>query len=93
MSGISYATVIVEASETSGALIQARQCLKQNRKLFLMQNLLDNKALKWPRTYIKRGAIPLKEIDDICEHIKDLEIDNESSSINSEQLAFFDGIQ
>ena len=37
MASISKATVIVEASDISGSLIQAQECLKQNKKLFIME--------------------------------------------------------
>ena len=65
MSGISYATVIVEASETSGALIQARQCMAQGHHLFLLRNLLDRKDLKWPRKYVEKGAYVIADIEDV----------------------------
>lgn len=65
MSGLTFATVIVEASETSGALTQAKFCLSQKRKLFIMQNQIDRKDLKWPSEFLKKGGIPLKSIEDL----------------------------
>jgi DNA processing protein len=65
MSGISYATVIVEASETSGALIQARQCMAQGHHLFLLRNLLDRNDLKWPKKYVDKGAFVIADIEDV----------------------------
>ena len=57
MSGISLATVIVEASETSGALRQADYALKQQRLVFIPQSALANPNITWPRKYIEqRGA-------------------------------------
>ena len=38
MAAISEATVIVEASDTSGTLTQARACLAQGRKLFILNS-------------------------------------------------------
>ncbi len=72
MSGLSLATIIVEAGETSGALIQARQSLKQGKTLFLLQSLLENKELKWPEQMVAKGAIPVSNIEDIVEHLKTL---------------------
>lgn len=69
MSGLSQATVIVEASETSGALIQAKQCLKQGRRLFMLRNLLENPELRWPAQYIDKGAVALGEISDITRQL------------------------
>jgi DNA processing protein len=42
MSGLSLATVIIEASATSGTRIQARQALAQGRPLFLFPSLLHH---------------------------------------------------
>lgn len=65
MSGISYATVVIEASETSGALIQARQCMKQGRHLFILKNLLDRTDLMWPKKYVEKGAFVIEDIEDV----------------------------
>lgn len=65
MSGVSYATVIVEAGETSGALIQARQCMTQEHHLFLLKNLLDRQDLAWPKKYVAKGAYVISDIEDI----------------------------
>jgi len=80
MSGISYATVIVEASETSGALIQARQCMAQGRHLFILKNLLQRSELKWPHRFVERGAYVVQRIEDVPEHLgllPDYRLDND----------------
>lgn len=69
MASISEATVIVEASDISGSLIQARECLKQNKKLFIVDSCFDNLKNKWPFFYEKKGAIRIKNISDILQHI------------------------
>jgi DNA processing protein len=79
MSGITYATVVIEASETSGALIQARQCMAQGRHLFLLKNLLERKDLRWPKKYAEQGAFIISEIDDVpkaLEKLPDYKIDS-----------------
>ncbi|MCW1697099.1 DNA-protecting protein DprA [Campylobacter jejuni] len=53
MAAISDATVIVEASETSGTLTQARACIEIGRKLFILNSCFEN-GLKWPYTYEKK---------------------------------------
>lgn len=66
MSGISLATAIVEAGETSGALKQADYALKQKRLVFIPQSALDNKNISWPKKYIKReGASKFTRIEDL----------------------------
>ena len=64
MSALTQATVIVEAGETSGTLIQARAALHQSRKLFILDSCFE-KGLTWPARYQALGAIRVKEPDDI----------------------------
>ena len=65
MSAISQATVIVEASDTSGTLAQARAALQQGRKLFILDSCFLNTELSWPRHFEAQGAIRVTSIDDI----------------------------
>ena len=64
MSALSVATVIVEAGETSGALIQARQALGQGRKLFILDSCF-HQGLDWPEKLEAQGAVRVKEYGDI----------------------------
>lgn len=70
MSAISLATIIVEAGETSGTLVQARAALEQGRKLFILNNNFENKELSWPEKYFKKGAIRVETYQDIISHLK-----------------------
>jgi DNA processing protein len=69
MSALTEATVIVEAGDTSGTLIQARHALKQGRKLFIMDNCFRNPSLKWPAKFAELGAIRVGDYDDIRKHL------------------------
>ncbi len=69
MASISEATVIVEASDTKGSLVQARECLKQNKKLFIMDSCFKNKKIKWPASYAKKGAVKVKNASDILDKL------------------------
>jgi len=51
MAAISDATVIVEASDTSGSLHQAAECLKLNRWLFIAKSVLEDRTLQWPSKF------------------------------------------
>jgi DNA processing protein len=73
MSALSMATVIVEASNTSGTLFQARAALSQNRKLFILDNCFRNAELTWPARFEKQGAIRVRTFDDILSHLNDAE--------------------
>lgn len=70
MSALTLATVIVEASDTSGTLFQARAALAQGRKLFILDNCFKNTNITWPEKYAKQGAIRVTDYDDIREHLR-----------------------
>lgn len=57
MAAISNATVIVEASDTSGTLTQARACRHQNRPLFILQSCYDNPNVEWPKKWATRENV------------------------------------
>jgi DNA processing protein len=65
MSALAQATVIVEASDSSGTLAQARAALHQGRKLFVLDNCFRNPELTWPARFEEQGAIRVSGIDDI----------------------------
>lgn len=86
MSGISLATVIIEAGETSGALIQADYALKQQRLVFIPQSALDNPKLKWPKKYIqKEGAENFSKIDDLIRKLEQSNVIKLIESTNNSQ--------
>ncbi|WP_020374972.1 DNA-processing protein DprA [Sulfobacillus thermosulfidooxidans] len=60
MSGISVATVVIEAGETSGALIQADYAIKQGRIVFIPQSAVDNDNLQWPKKFLARSRNAFK---------------------------------
>jgi DNA processing protein len=63
MSGIAQGTVVIEASSTSGAKMQARLALEHGKKVFLIRSLTEHQ--QWARTYVEtRGAI---QVDDVTE--------------------------
>ena len=65
MSALTEATVIVEAGETSGTLIQARAALQQGRKLFVLDSCFRNPRLRWPERLAAKGAQRVADYDDI----------------------------
>lgn len=70
MSGLTLGTVVVEASETSGALIQAKKALEQGRKLFVPRSAVDNPALSWPRRFVEKGAVVFETFDELVSALK-----------------------
>ncbi len=70
MAAISDATVIVEASDTSGTLHQAAECGRLGRWLFIMQSILEDDRLSWPSKFLgKPKVVPLKSTRDILDAI------------------------
>ena len=65
MSALTEATIIVEAGETSGTLIQARAAFEQGRKLFILDSLFKNPKLTWPERFAAKGAIRVRDYNDI----------------------------
>lgn len=70
MSALSDATVIIEAGETSGTLIQARAALAQKRKLFILQSCFENPKITWPAKFEQKGAIRVRHYEDIINHLQ-----------------------
>ncbi|WP_020086032.1 DNA-processing protein DprA [Hyphomicrobium zavarzinii] len=71
MSALTEATVIVEAGETSGTLIQARAALKQGRKLFILDSNFGRKEITWPKKFEDMGAIRVRTYSDVKRHLSE----------------------
>ncbi len=71
MSALTEATVIVEAGETSGTLIQARAALRQGRRLFVLDSCFRNPKLTWPAKMAGKGAIRVRDYDDIRRYLSE----------------------
>lgn len=69
MSAMTQATIIVEAGETSGTLIQARAALAQKRKLFILESNFHRPELTWPHRLEEKGAIRVRDFEDIRAHL------------------------
>jgi DNA processing protein len=52
MAAISDATVIIEASDTSGTLTQARACMQQQRPLFILRSCYEDTRINWPKKMV-----------------------------------------
>ena len=69
MSALTEATIIVEAGDTSGTLIQARAALHQGRKLFILDSCFRNPSISWPQKFADKGAIRVMDYDDVRQHL------------------------
>ena len=67
MSGLALATVVVEASDRSGARMQARFALEHGRPVFLLKRLLE---YEWATRYASRpGTYVVDSGEEIVEHV------------------------
>ena len=65
LAALAEAVVLVEAGDRSGALIAARHALDQGRKVFIFDECFRRRALAWPGRLVSRGAIRVRDPDDI----------------------------
>lgn len=70
MSGLSRATVVIEAADRSGARLQARYALEHGRPVFLLESLLRH---DWARAYAERpGTHVVTRVDEVVELVERL---------------------
>src|SRR5512138_3152049 len=67
ISGLSLAVVVVEAGETSGALITAEFAAEQGREIFAVPGSILAPQSKGTNKLIQNGALPLLSADDLMQ--------------------------
>ena len=67
ISGLSLAVVVVEAGETSGALITAEFAAEQGREVFAVPGSILAPQSKGTNKLIQNGALPLLSINDLMQ--------------------------
>jgi DNA processing protein len=65
IAALSEALIVVEAGETSGAVVAARQALRQGRKLLIPQHCFHEGSLQWPSRLAAQGGICISNLEDI----------------------------
>jgi DNA processing protein len=66
MSGMAMGTVVIEASATSGAKMQARLALEHGKRLFLLDSLVSSQD--WARRYAERpGVSVVQQLEDVLD--------------------------
>lgn len=68
-SGMGQGTVVVEASATSGAKMQARLAIEHGKQVFLLRSLVTER--EWARQYLRRPrAQEVVDVDDILSALR-----------------------
>lgn len=72
ISGLSIATIVIEAPEKSGALITGRFAIEQNREIFILPGDVDRENSVGIIKFLqKNGGYPITSGQDIIEVLKD----------------------
>jgi DNA processing protein len=85
-SGMSQGTVVIEASKTSGAKMQARLALQHGKLAFLIESLVT--AQPWARDYLEKypRAVQVRDVQEVIDRLRSAE-NVETASEDRRQLA------
>lgn len=91
IAGLSPATVVIESTENSGALITARNAEKYGRQVFAVPGHPYDEKYKGNNKLLKNGASLITEINDILKNLEDIQEANQANSFedfssNEQQL-------
>lgn len=65
MCALTDASIIVEIGESRGTYIQSKAAIDQGRPLFLLNNCFEKPDIDWPARFAERGAVRVREYEDI----------------------------
>ncbi len=69
ISGLSYATIVVEAMNQSGSLVTSKYAIEQNRDVFAVPGNINSINSLGTNQLLKRGAKPITEANDLLQEL------------------------
>jgi DNA processing protein len=94
VSGISHATLVIEAGEKSGSLITARLTADYNRELLVVPGSIFSDNSKGTHQFLKLGARPVTEAADILDalgiEVKDGRVSSAVSNLSPAEQTIMD---
>lgn len=86
-SGIGQGTVVIEASRTSGAKMQARLAVEHGKLVFLLESLVTSQD--WAQAYVEKHprVLQVRDVQEVVERLRSPE-NVEQVSAGRRQLAF-----
>ena len=60
--------MVIEATKTSGAKMQAELALDHGEQVFLVESLVTRP--EWARKYLERGAVEVRTVDDVLSRLR-----------------------
>lgn len=79
ISGLSYATIVIEAMDQSGSLVTSKYATEQNRDVFAVPGNINSLNSLGTNQLLKRGAKPITEANDL---LQELDFIKEKSKID-----------
>ena len=67
ITGLSLGVVVVQAAQSSGALISARHAVEQNREVFAVPGPVDSRVSRGTHQLLRDGATLVESVDDVLE--------------------------
>lgn len=72
ISGLSLATIVIEAEKKSGSLITAHESLDQGKNVFAVPGNINSRLSEGTNRLIKDGASPILKIEDLFDELVEL---------------------